>query len=325
MTELSLVADIGGTNTRVALADGRTVKSDTIKRYRNADHDGLESVLQTYMTEMDVDPVAAGIAVAGPVRDGKATMTNLDWTMDKETLERAANSDTVAILNDLQAQGQALGYLDPSLVTLLVEGRERDNPNAAKLVIGIGTGFNVAPVYNVEEGRVVPPAEAGHANLPIRTEAELRLCQYVSSAHGFAAIEDVVSGRGLERVYRWLGHEVGDEREMSAKDIMEECARDKEGRAAEAAHVFSRMLGRVAGNLALVHLPFGGIFLVGGVARALSPYLVEYGFEDAFRDKGRFADFMKNFSIYVIEDDYAALIGSASHLHALRFGKQPIS
>ncbi len=325
MTELSLVADIGGTNTRVALADGRTVKSDTIKRYRNSDHGSLESVLQTYMTEKGVDPVAAGIAVAGPVRDGKATMTNLDWAMDEETLARAANADTVAILNDLQAQGQALGYLDPALVKPLVEGREPDNPKAAKLVIGVGTGFNVAPVYSFDEGRLVPPAEAGHANLPIRTEAELRLCQYVSSAHGFPAIEDVISGRGLERVYRWLGHEAGDERDASAKDIMEECARDRDGRAAEAAHVFTRMLGRVAGNLALIHLPFGGIFLVGGVARAFSPYLLDYGFADSFQDKGRFAGFMKNFSISVIEDDYAALIGSASHLHALRSGKMPIT
>ena len=74
----------------------------------------------------------------------------------------------------------------------------------------------------------------------------------------------------------------------------------------------------VAGNLALIQLPFGGVYLVGGVARALAPHLSRFGFADAFRDKGRFAGFMRNFGVAVIEDDYAALVGSAAHLVALR-------
>jgi len=57
--------------------------------------------------------------------------------------------------------------------------------------------------------------------------------------------------------------------------------------------------------------------LVGGVARAFAPYLNEYGFAEAFRDKGRFAGFMGNFKVSVIEDDYAALTGSAAHLDSL--------
>ena len=80
----SLVADIGGTNTRVALADGRQIVSGTIRRYSNADYPGLETVLRRYISdEHDVNPIAACVAVAGPVRDGRASMTNLDWTMDK--------------------------------------------------------------------------------------------------------------------------------------------------------------------------------------------------------------------------------------------------
>jgi len=64
----------------------------------------------------------------------------------------------------------------------------------------------------------------------------------------------------------------------------------------------------------LIQLPFGGVYLVGGVARAFAPFLNDYGFGDAFRDKGRFAGFMNNFPVHVVEDDYAALTGSAAHL-----------
>ncbi|SLN13523.1 glucokinase [Roseisalinus antarcticus] len=315
---LSLVADIGGTNTRVALADGRQVLPETIRRYRNSEYPGLETVLRRYIDEEDgVDCAAACVAVAGPVRGNRASMTNLDWTMDTDTIARATRAETVAILNDLQAQGHALGHIEPANLRSVIAGPEAD-PHETRLVIGIGTGFNAAPVFETEYGRLVAPSESGHANLPIRTEAELRLCQYVSTAHGFPAVEDVLSGRGLERVYAFLGREANDPREAKAADIMDACAQGTDDRAVEAAHVFTRILGTVCGNLALVQLPFGGVFLVGGVARAFAPYLDAYGFDDAFRDKGRFAGFMANFAVHVVEDDFAALTGSAAHLVELR-------
>ena len=313
----ALVADIGGTNTRVALADGRQILGETIRRYSNADYPGLETVLRRYIDdEGGVDPIAACVAVAGPVRDGRATMTNLNWTIDKDTLARATKAETVAILNDLQAQGHALGYLDDANIRTIIDG-PTGLPNAARLVVGVGTGFNAAPVFDTDKGRLVTPSESGHANLPIRTERELRLCQFVSNAHGFPAVEDVLSGRGLERVYTFLGEEVGISAEAKAKDIMAACADGSDPRATEAAQVFTQILGTVCGNLSLIQLPFGGVYLVGGVARAFAPFLTEFGFGDAFRDKGRFSGFMGNFRVSVIEDDYAALTGSATHLVAL--------
>jgi len=311
---LSLVADIGGTNTRVALAEGRRVLPETVRRYRNAQYPGLETVLSRYIAEEgDVDCAAACVAVAGPVRDGRATLTNVDWTIDRETVARAARAETVAILNDLQAQGHALGHLDSANLLTLVPG-PAPLPHETKLVIGVGTGFNAAPVYETSAGRLVAPSECGHANLPIRTAEELRLAQYVSSVHGFPGVEDVLSGRGLERVYAWLGAEAGDPREALAAEIMASVGTGQDPRAEAAARLFTRMLATVCGNLALIQLPFGGVYLIGGVARAFAPHLDAMGFDDAFRDKGRFAGFMSNFSVSVIDDDYAALIGSAAHL-----------
>jgi len=182
----------------------------------------MKHPLRQYVSdEGDVDTKAACVAVAGPVRDSVATMTNLDWAIDRDTLARATSAQTVAILNDLQAQGHALGHLDSDKVRAVLPGQDA-GPHAAKLVIGVGTGFNAAPVFDTAAGRLVPPSESGHANLPIRTEQELRLCQYVSNAHGFPAVEDVLSGRGLERVYGFLGQESSDPVEKSAKDIVPE-------------------------------------------------------------------------------------------------------
>ena len=308
---LFLVADVGGTNTRVALARGRTVGTESVRRYANHDFANLAPVLRRFVGELG-EPALAGacVAVAGPVADGVAALTNLDWSIDTARLCEATGAPGGAILNDLQAQGHALGHVDRASVRTVIEGPEREG--AARLVIGVGTGFNAAPVHVTATGRLVPPCEAGHANLPVRTEAELRLCTFVSTAHGFPAVEDVLSGRGLEQVYRWLATEAGSSDEFRASDIMDRIEGDP--RADAAVRQFVRILGTVAGNLSLIHLPFGGVYLVGGVARAMGPHLDRAGFAAAFRDKGRFGGFMSNFAVFLVEDDYAALTGCAAHL-----------
>lgn len=312
---LSLVADIGGTNTRVALADGTLLREISIRRFRNAEYPGLETILRSYLDALDgVACDGACVAAAGPVANGVATMTNLDWTIDEATLTRATGATTVAILNDLQAQGHALGHIALENLRPVI-GSVEPGATAAKLVIGVGTGFNAAPVHETPWGRVVAASECGHVNMPVRNETDLRLAHFVETAHGFPGVEDVMSGRGLERLFAFVSTEAGTPSERSAADIMGALqAEAGTGLATETARLFTRLLGAEAGNLALTHLPFGGVYLCGGVARAIAPHLEAMGFEAAFCDKGRFAGFMKNFSVSVVEDDYAALTGCAVYL-----------
>lgn len=313
----SLVADIGGTNTRVALAEGKRLVEGSIRRYRNADYPGLETVLRRYIGEEGgVDCAGACVAAAGPVRDGVAHMTNLDWTIEPGMLARATGAEKVAILNDLQAQGHALGALAPGSLRVILEGPEAP-AHASKLVVGAGTGFNAAPVHEAPGGRIVAASECGHINMPVRTEEDLRLAKFVETAHGFPGVEDVLAGRGLERLYAWVSAEAGRPAEKAAADIMAALDAGGDPLALETGRLYARLFGAEVGNLALTHLPFGGIFLIGGVARAFTAHLAPLGFAEAFRDKGRFAGFMQNFSVSVIEDDYAALTGCAAYLAGL--------
>lgn len=310
---LSLVADVGGTNTRVALAKGTHLLTETVCKFSNADYAGLGGVLSAYLEEEQVDCAGAAVAIAGPVRDGRGTLTNRDWSVDPEMLAQVTQAETVAVLNDLQAQGHAMGRIDAGNLQTVVQGQMV--PGSTRLVIGVGTGFNAAVVLDTPIGRIVPPSEAGHANMPLRTEEDLRLCHFVETSHGFPAVEDVLSGRGLERIYAWRHAEHGASVERRAAEIMGSI--DTDPMAAEAVSCFVRILGTVAGNLSLVHLPFGGVSLIGGVARAMHPYFETYDFAAAFRDKGRFAGFMNNFHVDIVEDDFAALVGLASHLNRL--------
>ena len=317
----SLVADIGGTNTRVGLAKDGVLRAETIKRHRNADYSGLDTILGEYLIGQDQVCDAACIAMAGPVRDGVGVMTNLDWTMSEDDLARATGAKHAAVLNDLQAQGFALPSLPSSAKRMIVEGSDASKSALSEssnrqLVIGVGTGFNAAPIHGLGLSKLVAPSECGHASLPIRSELELRLCRFIETAHGFPAIEDILSGRGFERVYSFLTMENGAREDLSAAAIMERLGQG-DIVAEDAGRLFVRLLGTVVGNLALIHLPFGGIYLVGGVVRAFAPYLQNFGFEAAFLDKGRFAEFMQNFPIWVVEDDYAALSGGLAYLKQL--------
>ena len=308
----ALVADIGGTNTRVALADGAELLTRTVTKFRNADHGGLDEVLAAFLeAQGNVACSGACVAIAGPVAEGHGKLTNLDWRIDEATLARATNADKSILLNDLQAQGHAVDQLTGSSIRAVM-APETDARQGARLVIGVGTGFNIAPIYDAGTTRVVPPSEAGHATLPVRTEKELALSRHLEAQHGSPAIEDMLSGRGLERLYAWLAGDA--EVKTTAQDIMAEIAEGSSELARETAQMFVRMLGTVAGNLALNHLPFGGIYFAGGVARAFSAHFDAYGFADAFRDKGRFSEFMTQFPVHVIEDDFAALNGCARYL-----------
>jgi len=310
---VSLVADIGGTNTRVALADGTVLRAGSVRRFRNAENSGLAAVLKTYLAEAGVDGVdGACAAAAGPVKDGVATLTNLDWTIDLDTLRHATGAKKVALLNDLQAPGHALGHIAPGNLRPLVPGPQE--PGGAMLVVNVGTGFNAAPCHETPSGRLVAASECGHVNMPIRTEADLRLAHFVERAHGFPGVEDVLSGRGLERLYHFVTTEAGAEAELSAAAIMAAMDAGTDPLVQETGHLFTRLLGAETGNLALIHLPFGGIYLVGGVARAFTAHLGRMGFTEAFRNKGRFAGFMEGFSVSILEDDYAPLTGCAVYL-----------
>lgn len=310
----ALIADIGGTNTRVALARGGTLVTDTIRRYRNAEYDGLDAVLTRYLDETgSVNCTGVCVDLAGPVRDGVGVMTNLDWVVDQSTLGCATTSDKRIVINDMQAQAYALPALSPAQTPVLLDGPTAP-ASGSKLVVNVGTGFNAAVLLNTGSGPFVPPSECGHAALPVRDPDDHALAQVLAASHGFAAIEDALSGRGLERVYAFTAERMGHPATRTGHEVIAAAADGADPVAQAAVAHFCRLLGRVAGDLALVHLPFGGIYLVGGMARAVAPFARAGGFADAFRDKGRFGGFMDSFSVSVVEDDYAALQGCATHL-----------
>jgi len=318
---LAVLADIGGTNTRVALAEGTDVRLDTIRRYPNAEYQArgqdIAQVLRDYLAETGARVSGACVAAAGPVQDGVATMTNLDWVIDAAKLSGATGAGKVAILNDLQAQGQALGHIPADKLRRLVDGPVL--AGATMLVVGLGTGVNAAPVHPSATGRVVPPSECGHVTLPIRTEEDLALARFVEArltATGDAphvGVEEVLAGRGLVNLHAFAASRAGQSGSLSSAEVLAAAAAG-DPIAAHAARLYVHILAQMLADLALIHLPYGGIYLIGGMARAMTPHMQHHDIAAQFREPRRVRLLETAFSVTVVEDDYAALTGCAAYL-----------
>lgn len=319
---LAILADIGGTNTRVALADGTKVRMDSIRRFPNAEYQArgqdIAHVLKDYLAQTGASVSGVCVAAAGPVQDGVATMTNLAWVMDAAKLSGATGAKKVAILNDLQAQGQALGHIPAENLRTVIPGPVK--PGAAMLVVGLGTGVNAAPVHPGAQGRVVPPSECGHVNMPVRSEEDFRLLRFIEArlaAEGevaHAGVEEVLAGRGLANLHAFAATEAGRPDSLTSAEVLAALAAG-DTVAAHAARIYVHILGQTLADLALIHLPYGGIYLIGGMARAMTPSFSSFSLATQFREARRVDLLEKDFSVTVVEDDYAALTGCAAYLH----------
>jgi len=303
-----IVADVGGTNTRLALSAGTALRKETLKRYENATASCLEDILDRYISEMNVslfDGIC--IAVAGPAHQDRAELTNIDWTIQKSALQKIAKTEKAGIINDMQAQGYALSALNDTDIKH-VYGTPHVDKTKRMLVCGVGTGFNIALSIPTPHGVIVPPAEAGHTRLPVRNATEQKVVDYLTKKNGFAEVEEVISGRGMALV----NHVLYPNSPRTSQDVIQSAPENAEAR--HVVDVFCGFAGSYFGDLALTTLPEGGIFLIGGLARALEPFMSETNFGAAFCDKGRFSEMNKSFGVNLVVDDFAALRGCANYL-----------
>ena len=295
---IDIVADIGGTNTRICRIEDGHLNEATLQKFKNDDFDSFDQVLERYGT----DGVARlCIDIAGPVDENTARLTNRDWVFERSALADRFGFQGVHIINDLQAQGYGVWACDPFEKPPVIAAKyPRSGP---KLVVNVGTGFNASPVYTVAGQAFVPQNEAGHVALAVPG------MDHLTGTDGFLSVESLLSGRGFKN---HMTDQSGTSFDQDA-DIWD-AVRDQNTQAAQAFASFAKGFGAVTGDLALTHLPFGGIFLVGGVAEAAAPLLNASGFEDGFKSKGRFGAFMDQFSVVLCDDPSNALRGCQTYL-----------
>jgi glucokinase len=319
-----LAGDVGGTKTHLGLyrADGPELLLLRERIYATHDFASLEDAVADFLGGAD-SAGAACFGVPGPVIDGVSHATNVPWNMEERTLARALNGTRVQLMNDLEATAYGVLHLEETELAVLQPGEvRRGGTNIA--VIAAGTGLGEAGMVATDGGYHAVATEGGHCDFAPRGLEQEQLLEFLAREFDHVSFERVLSGPGLHNIYRFLlAHSQGSEAKepqwlverMSAEDpaavISAAALEGRDARCVHALEMFAAIYGAEAANLALKFLAVGGIYLGGGIAPKILPFLQRGGFVRAFLDKGRLRSMLERVAIRVSLNPAAALIGAA--------------
>jgi glucokinase len=320
MIEGVLAVDLGGTKVLVQLStlDGSVVVE---QRYQSEQFVDFEAVLTAFFaltTVGDYQLKATCFAVAGPVVGRKASITNLPWLIDADTLGQQFPLGEVVLCNDFEAVAYGIDGVNPSsLITLQVGELDRLAPRA---VIGAGTGLGQAFMFAGQTGWDVVGTEGGNVDFGPNDDEQMALWSYLNQQFGHVSYERVLSGSGLVAIYAFLVEQQGETLSTEVKAIIgsedapaliSQLASSGQDRIADAAlQLFIRIYGAQAGNLALSVLARGGLYIAGGIAAKNRTYIEEGAFMTSFLNKGKMAALMPLIPVILITDETVGLSGA---------------
>jgi glucokinase len=313
-----LAADVGGTKAFIGLfaAAPRRPLPVRIQSLPTRQYPTLTAMLDEFFRHHPggvprID--AACIALAGPVIDDRAEMTNVGWVVDGRELADRLGLERCCLLNDLVAVAHAVPVLEPGELGTLQEGTPNGSGNAG--LIAAGTGLGQAFLFNDGRQLVPAPSEGGHADFGARTAREWQLVSWLTERRGRADVEQVVSGIGLRNLYHFTHSAPCADRGVDEATLPALLSRNalsgRCGRCREALDVFVEAYGAEAGNLALRCVATRGLYVGGGIAPRILPALDTGAFMAAFADKPPMREFLMRVPVRVILNDEAGLLGAA--------------
>lgn len=323
-----LAADVGGTKTLLALAEAVDGRIELVqeRRYDSGQYADFEAIVADFLARLPPEQRAvrrACFAVAGPVMSAGgselARITNLSWRIDNRRLAQEFAFTAVYLINDFQAVGYGIEQLGDNDLVTLQAGRPR--AAAPRVVLGAGTGLGTALLVWDGTQYHVLATEGGHVDFAPNGVRQQRLLAWLAQRHGHVSIERLLSGPGLVAIYEFL---CGEEPQRINPELVARL-RTPEAAAAvsdyalihgdslanEALALFVAVYGAHAGNLALLTLPYGGVYIAGGIAPRILPRLTDGGFVAAFNDKGRMAHLTADTPVAVVINPKVGLLGAA--------------
>ncbi len=303
----AVVADIGETHLRFAVADTDTLTIDHYVQFASATFASLEQALAAYLRSLPSSPPVLAIAKANGALP------------PHEELERKF-ADThrgawrhVQILDSVDALSLILPDLAPHDLVYL-GGGEAD-PGAAKAVASIGNALEVGVLTQVNGSWIQFHAQAGGLSFAPQTQEELDILERVRCDSDHVSIEHLLSGPGFAHLYEILLESSGQPvRALAPAHIVAAGLQGNDRCATTALNYFAAWLGRFAGDMALLYDARGGIYLWGPLLRKMESLLRNGAFRLAFEAKGRRSGWLSQIPVLLIRSEDAVLRGAAKAL-----------
>lgn len=310
-----LVADIGGTNARFAIAYGSAesgFRLDEVRRLKNEDFEDMRAAAHAYLESCESDrPRRACVAVAGPVSQDQIRLTNSNWKFRPDELAAELGLDYLLPVNDFAAQARGAPLTPKADIALLNPGQPDATAPAA--VLGPGTGLGLGLLIPRRDGIIVVPTEGGHAGFAPRTNEEVAVGQFIADEYGYVSWERLLSGRGLVNIHRALCHLDGETWPgHRPEDITSEAISEPDSMSRRVVDLFCAVLGAYAGDVAVLAGARGGIYLGGGILPRIRPLLEKSAFGARFTRRGPMTRYASDIPVSLILSDEAPLLGAAA-------------
>lgn len=306
-----LVADVGGTNTRLAVYDTEHDEFRHVARFTNSEYASLAAVIDSWRGALnEALPTTACLAIAAPPGDDVVTMFNIGWSFSCRDLATQFGFDRLHCINDFQANAYALPHLDATEVQPLYVGGSPANSCLA--TVGPGTGLGGATLRRLGERTVAVAAEPGHMSLSPASSLELDIFRHLLRGHSNIYAELLVSGAGLARLYQAICELAGDApQQLTPAEVSARALDGSDKHCLQALQVFCALLGSVCGDFLLANGCYGGLYLAGGIVPQLGSFLQDSDFLHRLQDKGAMAGQLRETPVYVIVTDHPGLKGAA--------------
>ncbi|MGF9565252.1 glucokinase [Neorhizobium sp. JUb45] len=307
-----LLGDIGGTNARFSVLADATAEATPFVSVKTADYDTIDDAIQKVVLDgSDVKPRSAILAVAGPIDGDEIDLTNCDWVVRPKKMISDLGFDDVLVVNDFEAQALAASELGPENRETL--GAEGEPHVASRVVLGPGTGLGVAGLLHARDMWFPVPGEGGHVDVGPRSDRDFAIFPHLKRIEGRVSAEEILSGRGVVNIYQAICK--ADGIEAALQDPADVTAAGLDGsnaQAVETLSLFCTYLGRVAGDMALIFMARGGVYLAGGISQKIIAALRKPEFRAAFEDKAPHTELLATIPTFVVTHPQAALAGLAS-------------
>ena len=315
-----LAADVGGTKTNFALYEVQDGRLETLKEntYATKDHESFMEAMEHFEDIKGHRINAICLGVAGPILHNKVKGTNFPWLIDGNKISEELDVKRVTLINDMEANAYGLSALKKNEFKILDHGK--DHPGNAA-VISPGTGLGEAGLYWDGENYHPFPAEGGHCDFSPRTDLDVQIWHYLHAKYGHVSWERVVSGQGINNIYKFLrSFRNSKEPEWLTKKMQKEdhpiviTQVGKEGKdkiCTETLDLFLYYLAVATSQLALKSKALGGIYIGGGILPNLIDYVDAEKFYKTFTDAGRMEDMLKKISVKIVLNEKTALLGAA--------------
>jgi len=311
-----LAADVGGTFARVALIQvpqdqRREVEVLAYRKLACAEFGGLAELLQSFVDRDARTSVRhCVLACAGQVKGDEVLSDNSPWPINLAHVRRAMALDDVAVLNDFEALGYALGNGPASGARLLCGPAIR--AEGAILMIGPGTGLGAAVRLPDSAGGHVLATEAGQMDFAAGSVREREVLAHLAPQGGYVAYERIVSGPGLLTLYAALCALQGEAPRLATPgDVTAAAAACSDARAVDAVQIFCASLGSFAGSLAMTFMTTGGVYLAGGFLHSMFTLLERSAFEERFLHGRSVRAFLAQVPVWVTEHGRNGVLGAA--------------